>query len=200
MRRGRVVRGRRPALLEGEQLAVVLHRAWYTLFWPAVVLVLFTGLGAYGAGRIPDGGPQHALRWIVGGTAALIVLRWSCWPFLVWYSRTLRITDQRVILCDGLLDKRGTEVPLGRITEVVTDRSGLRRVLGAGRLTVRFAGGYAADVFPVPGAPGRGAVALDDVPSVTAVHRMLLQLVADAPRIAFLPPDPRHGTGRTFPS
>jgi uncharacterized membrane protein YdbT with pleckstrin-like domain len=191
-----VARGRRPALLDGEQLTVVLHRAWYTLFWPAVVLVLFTGLGAYGAGRVPDSGPQHALRWIIGGTAALIVLRWSFWPFLVWYSRSLRITDQRVILCDGLLDKRGTEVPLGRIIEVATDRSGLRRMFGAGRLTVRFAGGYAADLFPVPGAPGQGAVSLDDVPAVNAVHKLLLQLVAQAPRIAFLPPDPHPGSRR----
>lgn len=195
-----MARGGRPALLEGEQQSVVLHRAWYTLLWPAIVLVVFVGLGAYGAGRVPDSGPQQALRAIIGGTAALIVLRWSCWPFLVWYSRTLRITDQRLILCDGLFNKRGTEVPLGRITEVSTDRSGMRRMFGAGRLTVRFAGGYAAELFPVPGAPGRGAVALDDVPSVTHVHKLLLQLVAAAPRIAFLPPDPTGRTGRTFPS
>ncbi len=177
-------------------MAVVLHRAWFTLFWPAVVLLLCVGLGAYGAGRVPDSGPQHALRWIVGGSAGLVALRWSVWPFLVWYSRTVRLTSQRLILCDGLFARRGTEVPLGRVTEVSTHRTGLARVFGAGRLTVSFAGGYAADLFPVRGAPGRGAVSLDDVPSVNAVHRLLLELVADVPRIAFLPPGPPGQAGK----
>ncbi|MGQ0842587.1 MAG: PH domain-containing protein [Sporichthyaceae bacterium] len=195
----------RPVLLEGEHLAVVLRRAWYTLIAPTVVLLLCAGLGGYAAGRIPagdaaGGGPQAALRWIVGGTAVAVALRWSVWPFLIWYSRSLRITTARVVLCDGVFARRGTEVPLGRITEVGSRRTGLRRVLGGGRLTISFAGGYAADLFPVPGAPGRGSVCLDDVPAVAVVHRYLEELVAATPRIAFLPPSPPGESERPFAS
>ncbi|MGQ0465611.1 MAG: PH domain-containing protein [Sporichthyaceae bacterium] len=186
--------GGRPALLEGEQLVVVLRRAWYTLVPAAVVLLLCAGLGAYGAGSVPTdvpgmGGPRHALRWIVAGTAAAVALRWAIWPFLVWYSRSLRITTARLILCDGIFARRGTEIPLGRVTEVAVERAGVGRLLGGGRLRVVFAGGYAADLFPVHGAPGQGAVSLDDVPAVATVHRLLQHLVATAPRIAYLPPD-----------
>lgn len=179
----------RPALLEGEQLLLVLRRAAYTLCAPAVVLLLCAGLGAYGAGSVPDSGPGHALRWIVAGTAAAVALRWSVWPFLVWYSRSLRVTTARLVLCDGIWARRGTEIPLGRITEVTVERVGVGRVLGGGRLRVAFAGGYAADLFPVHGSPGQGAVALDDVPAVSTVHRYLQDVAAAAPRIAFLPPE-----------
>lgn len=181
----------RPALLEGEQLLVVLRRAWYTLLPPAVVLLLCAGLGAYGAGSVPDTGPRHALRWIVASTTTAVALRWSIWPFLVWYSRSLRITTARLILCDGLFARRGTEIPLGRITEVSSERAGAGRLLGGGRLGISFAGGYAADLFPVHGVPGRGAISLDDVPAVATVHRYLQDLAAATPRIAFLPPAPR---------
>lgn len=179
----------RPGLLEGEQLLVVLRRAGYTLLGPAVVLVLCAGLGAYGAGSVPDTGPRHALRWIVACTATAVALRWAIWPTLRWYSRSLRITSRRLILCDGLFARRGTEIPLGRIAEVSSHRKGATAVIGAGRLSVMFAGGYAAAEFPVPGVPGRGAVSLDDVPAVVAVHEYLAALVAATPRIAFLPAD-----------
>lgn len=189
----------RPRLLEGEQLLVVLRRGAYTLAGPAVVLVLCAGLGAYGAGSVPPletgiGGPRHALRWIVAGTATVVALRWAIWPTLRWYSRSLRITSRRLILCDGLFARRGTEIPLGRIAEVSSRRAGPTAMFGAGRLSVIFAGGYAAAEFPVPdrpgrGAPGRSVVALDDVPAVAAVHQYLSALVAATPRIAFLPPE-----------
>jgi hypothetical protein len=100
----------------------------------------------------------------------------------------------------GVLAKHGTDVPLGRVTGVSSTRSMLQRLCGAGRLSVAFAGGYAAELYPASGQPGHGLLMLEDVPMLSEIQPLLAHLVDSCPKIAFLPPNPpRPGPDPALP-
>jgi membrane protein YdbS with pleckstrin-like domain len=181
VRRGRLNLG------EGEQFALQLRRHCYTLAGPALVLLICAGGGAFLVGTVPDTGGHHLLRLLISAAIALVALRWAVWPFLVWYATSWLLTTQRLIICEGVLSGRGTDVPLGRITGVGSTRSLLQRLCGAGRLSIVFAGGYAAELYPA-GQPGHGLLVIDDLPLLNEVQPLVAHLVDSAPRIAFLPP------------
>jgi membrane protein YdbS with pleckstrin-like domain len=172
---------------EDEQYVLRLRRHCYTLTGPALVLLICAGGGAFLIGTVPDTGEHHLLRLLIGAAVALVALRWAVWPFLNWYATSWLLTTRRLIVCEGVLSQRGTDIPLGRITGVGSTRSLLQRLCGAGRLSIVFAGGYAAEIYPA-GQPGHGLLVLDDLPLLHEVQPLLGRLVDGAPRIAFLPP------------
>jgi hypothetical protein len=174
---------------EGEQLALRWRRHSYTLTGPVLVLLSCSGGGGFLLGTLPDSGQHHLLRGLIGAAIGLVGLRWAVWPFLVWYATSWMLTTRRLIVCEGVWSRRGTDVPLGRVTGVSSTRSLLQRMCGAGRLSIGFAGGYAAELHPA-GQPGHGLLIIDDLPLLKEVQPLLVTLVDGAPRIAFLPPTP----------
>lgn len=174
---------------EGEQLALRWRRHSYTLTGPVLVLLSCSGGGGFLLGTLPDSGQHHLLRGIIGAAIGLVGLRWAVWPFLTWYGTSWLLTSRRLIISQGVLAKHGTDVPLGRVTGVSSNRSLLQRLCGAGRLSVGFAGGYATELHPAAGRPGHGLLVLNDVPMLAEVQPLLVHLVECCPKIAFLPPD-----------
>lgn len=162
---------RRVPLAEGETLAVELRRHGHTLVLPVLVLLLAAAVGPFLAGTVPDSEARPTLRVIIAATGAVLVLRWSIWPFLAWYARSVLLTTRRLIIREGVLARRGQDVPLDAITDASYTRTLLQRMLGCGRLSIA-----------VGGRPG--AVVLDDVPLVAEVRSALAGLAADARRSA----------------
>jgi hypothetical protein len=184
---------------EGEQVALRWRRHCYTLTGPVLILFLCSGGGGFLLGTLPDSGRHHVLRLIIGAAIALVALRWAVWPFLTWYGTSWLLTSRRLIISRGVWSKHGTDVPLGRVTGVSSNRSLLQRLCGAGRLSIGFAGGYAAELHPA-GQPGHGLLVINDVPMLAEVHPLLLHLVEICPKIAFLPPaPPRPGPDPALP-
>ena len=179
------MKGGRVLLADGERLALELRSHWYTLIGPALVLVTTSGTGSFLAATVPDSDAQTTLRWIIAATCAALVLRWSVWPFLVWYANSYLLTTRRLIIREGVMARRGHDIPLARITDASFTRSLLQRMLGCGRLTINTAG-------------QRGSVVIDDVPLVEDVQRAIQSLVSGAPRPApppsFGDPARRHET------
>lgn len=138
---------------------------------PAVVLVLVMGLAGYAASAAPDGPAQGPLRTGIVVIAGLLVTRLCVVPFLRWRATTLTITDRRVRTRQGVLRSRTREVPLGRIADVVVERSVLQRLTGSGTL-VLVTGGDGSDL------------SVPDVPGVVQVAGALLDLVDDLPEPA----------------
>jgi membrane protein YdbS with pleckstrin-like domain len=158
----------RVLLADGERLAIELRSHWYRLLGPVLVLFVTTGAASYLAATVPESEARPTLRWIIAGTAAVIVLRWSVWPYLVWYAHSYLLTTRRFIIREGVLARRGHDIPLGRIVEASFSRTLLQRMLGCGRLEIQTAG-------------QRGLVVIDDVPLVEDVQRAIYGLVAAAP-------------------
>ena len=106
-----MARRERIPLLEGESLVFELREHCSALIWPAFLLVITTGIGAFLAGTVPDNGAQTTLRLIIAGVCAAIILRWSVWPFLAWYGHSWVLTTKRLIVREGVLSRRGIDVP-----------------------------------------------------------------------------------------
>jgi uncharacterized membrane protein YdbT with pleckstrin-like domain len=149
-------------LADDEKLVLVLRRHIKVLFVPILIVVLC--LGAVGAAAAA--GAQSWLLLAVGIVAAVIAVRWSLWPFLVWFNTVYAITTRRLILRSGVLNRAGHDMPLSRLNDVSFSHNLLERMLGCGTLVVESGG-------------EQGQLTLDDVPKVELVQRTLHRLADD---------------------
>ncbi|HUR73036.1 MAG TPA: PH domain-containing protein [Sporichthya sp.] len=168
-------RRERIPLLEGEGLVFELREHWFTLIWPAFILVVTTGIGAFLAGTVPDSGARSTLRLIITATAGAIILRWSVWPFLSWYGRSWVLTTRRLIVREGVLSRKGLDIPLARVITSSFGRTLLQRMLRCGRLTISTAGQY-------------GELVLDNTPMVGEVQKVITAAVANSSQATVRPP------------
>jgi len=68
---------------------------------------------------------------------AVLVIAWAVASFrgvTNWYATDLVLTNRRVIFRQGLLSKKGYEIPVDRVQDVGFRQSGLQRMVGAGDL------------------------------------------------------------------
>jgi uncharacterized membrane protein YdbT with pleckstrin-like domain len=154
-------------LAQDERLVLVLRRHVKVLLGPLVVLLITAGVGGMGIGLVPDGQMQPWLRLGVGAVAGFIILRWSIWPFVVWWNTLYAITTRRLVLREGVLSRKGHDMPLVRLNDVSFSHSFIDRLLGCGTLVVESAG-------------ERGQLLLDDIPKVELVQRTLYRLADEA--------------------
>lgn len=143
---------------------MVLRPHGRALVRPVAVLVLALGLGAFAAGRVPDGELQVPGRLAVAVVVAGLVLRGVMMPYLRWLSTRVIVTDRRLMTRTGVLTRSGRDVPLARIVDVGHVRTPLQRLLRCGTLLVDTSG-------------ERGGLVLRDVPRVEQVQRELHDLL-----------------------
>ena len=137
------------------------------LFWPALGLVLIGAAVGAGCALIPsESRPVGQLGVALVGL--VLAIWWAVIPFLRWRTTTYTVTNRRLLTRSGILSRTGQQVPLDRVVEVNLDRSLADRMLGCGTLTVVTAG-------------EDGALVLDDIPEVEAVHAELSELLYTDP-------------------
>ena len=175
-------RRERIPLLEGEGLVFELREHPFTLVWPAVLLVVTTGIGSFLAGTVPDNGARSTLRLIIAGTCVAIILRWSVWPFLSWYGHSWVLTTRRLILREGVLSRKGVDVALTRVIGSSISRTLLQRIFRSGRLTISTAGPH-------------GDLVIENTPMVAEVARVVSSAVAHS--VPVRPPGPLGSPGDT---
>lgn len=152
---------------DDESLVLSLRPHIKVLFWPAVVLLLVAPGAALLAGYVPSGFTQPWLRGAIGVVFGIILLRWSVWPFLVWWNRVYAVTTGRLVIREGVFNRAGHDMPLVRLNDVSFEHSFWERILGCGTLVVESAG-------------ERGQIQLDDIPKVEQVQRTLYRLSDEA--------------------
>ena len=127
----------RKLLNRGEHINLDLHPHWVVFVKPGSIVVVFVALAIWGQ-QLGDGwfktGVSRVL--LVAILLGLInfgsaVMRWSRTYFVV--------TSQRVIFREGVLARRGVEIPLERVNHVTFAQSILERMLGAGDLLIESA-------------------------------------------------------------
>jgi uncharacterized membrane protein YdbT with pleckstrin-like domain len=148
-----------PKLLnEGERVVWSTRTHVKVLFTAVLVLFVATGVGGY-LSSLPDENQKLWLTiiWVVVG---LIVLVYSVWPFLNWFTTSYTVTDRRLTTHTGVLTRTGHDIPIARISDVSYEKGIVDRMLGCGTLIVSDAS-------------EQGRVQLRDVPHV---ERLQLQL------------------------
>ncbi len=80
----------------------------------------------------------------------IIVVVWGAWAIVVylqWSSASLTVTDQRVILEEGVFRRDSKVIALDRVQDVSTKQSLLGRVLRYGLVEIDAAGVQGAETF-----------------------------------------------------
>jgi uncharacterized membrane protein YdbT with pleckstrin-like domain len=159
----------RKLLTDGESVVVDTRTHPKALIVPVLVLLVTVAVAIFLDSHVGNG-VVSLIVWIL----ALVVISWfTLRPFLDWLTSTYTITTKRLITREGVLARRGHDIPLHRISDVAYDMGVVDRMLGCGTLVISDASTH-------------GSVRLHDIPDVENVQRRLTELLdgetATAPR------------------
>lgn len=125
-------------LNENEELILDLHPHWWYFAQSGGAAVGAVIAWAYGSSKI-DGGFWN---WVPKSLAVVVALAavWVGWEYLQWRFTNFAITSSRVIYQQGLVSKKGIEIPLERVNNVNFNQTIVERILGAGDLLIESGG------------------------------------------------------------
>ena len=147
-------------LTEGESVVVDTRTHPKALIGPGVVLVVTLAVAIYLDGLVGN----HVVSLLIWLVALVVGVWWVLRPFLEWLTSTYTITTKRLITREGVVSRKGHDIPLMRISDVAYDQGLLDRVLGCGTLVISDASTH-------------GSVQLHDIPHVEQVQRQLTDLL-----------------------
>jgi membrane protein YdbS with pleckstrin-like domain len=154
---------------DDEQPVLLLRPHWKTLVRPWLLAAIVVAAALVVEAVIPSGSAAAAERLAVGVVALLALMVWLMVPVLRWRTTTYELTTRRLRMREGILTRRGRDIPLVRINDVSFQKGPLDRLLGSGRLVVESAGEH-------------GQILLNDIPRVEYVQSTLFRLVEDEQR------------------
>ena len=149
-----------------EKIVLELHPHWRALIVPALLVPVVAGLAAFLASLVGDGDYQGPVRIAIVVVAVVLLVVFSLVPFLRWVTTLYVVTDRRIALRTGILNRSGRDVPLPRVNDVTFEHSFIERFFRSGTLIIESAG-------------ERGQVQLQDVPRVEEVQSTVYRLVED---------------------
>ncbi len=151
-------------LADDEEVVLAMRPHWKEMVGPVLVLLITSPAASYLAKIVPESSAQGWLRLAIVVIAALVILRFSVWPFIKWITTSYVVTDRRIITRVGVVARTGRDMPISRINDVTFQHSGiLERILSCGTLVIESAG-------------ERGQLVLVDVPHVEEVQRDVYRL------------------------
>jgi uncharacterized membrane protein YdbT with pleckstrin-like domain len=145
----------------GEKIVISTRTHPKALLLPILSLVLLLAAGVLFQTYVTDDSTALLVVW---GLVALLVLWRVVWPFLDWLTSSYTITDRRLLTRNGIITRRGHDIPLGRISDVSFERDLVDRVLGCGTLVIT-------------NASTNGQVLVYDIPQVEAAQSRLNELL-----------------------
>jgi uncharacterized membrane protein YdbT with pleckstrin-like domain len=174
----------RRLLNEDEDVVFDLHPHWKMLVVPTLLAPVIVFVATFGAGKIPEGSQQRNLRIVVALLAVVAFAWFTVRPYVRWLTTHFVVTTRRVLMREGLIARKGRDIPIFRINDVTFEHTVIERMLGCGTLVVESAG-------------ERGQVSLTDIPHVEDVQREIYTLLDqdDARRRGGPLGDPDPGQG-----
>lgn len=154
------------SLAVGEQPVATLHPHWKTLVRPIAATFIVVAALLVGEVLIPGNRYAWPERLALAVVAVVLLMWWLMVPILAWRTTVYELTTRRLRLRDGILTRRGRDIPLSRITDVSFRKGVLDRILGAGTLVVESAGEH-------------GRLTLREIPRVEQVSALVSQLMED---------------------
>ncbi len=136
-----------PNLLPGETIVMSRHPHWLvpvkTLLWPVAILVAVAVLDR----MLPASLVARDVK-VVATLAALALLGgWAIVTWFRWMATTFTITNQRVILEEGLLSRSSKVIPIDRVQDVSMRQSLVARIFRYGSVEIDAAGSQGREVL-----------------------------------------------------
>lgn len=126
-------------LNDNETIALDMHPHWWYFAGPAAAVVGAIVVGIVILAADPNGWLASVLTY--GGTGLLIICAlWLLSRYVRWLSTNFVITSHRLIFRQGVIAKRGIEIPLERVNNVNFSQGIFERMLGAGDLLIESGG------------------------------------------------------------
>ena len=130
----------RRLLNEGEDVVLDLHPHWW-FFTKPVVAVVATAVGAIALRNVND-----ALLLLLLALVGLSLF-WLAIRYARWSTTNVVVTTDRLIHREGVLGKRGKEIPLERLNDIAVSQTFFERIIGAGDVTIESGGEQGQQVF-----------------------------------------------------
>jgi uncharacterized membrane protein YdbT with pleckstrin-like domain len=131
-------------LLPGETHVVTVRRHWVVLarllVLPAILVVAVVALNV--AISMPG---ELRLLVTLGGLASAGL--WAIVAWVRWSSTSMTVTDHRVVLESGILNRESKVIPLDRVQDVSTRQSLSGRLFGYGEVEIDAAGPTGSEVL-----------------------------------------------------
>jgi len=137
-------------LADEEELVLHLRPHWRTAIGP--VLLLLVTLGATIVAWVML--PQNSGGRLGFAVVAVIMLyhatRYGIRPLVAWRCTHYVVTDERILLQDGVIARERRDLPLNRVNDHVLSQSPADRLFGSGTLVIDSIGDQAAVLARVP--------------------------------------------------
>jgi len=150
----------------GEEVMVSTRTHPKALLLPLLTLVVLLAVGVAAQVYIDldDTDTERILQLVIWAVIGALIAWRVVWPTLDWLMASYTITNRRLITRNGILTRRGHDIPLSRISDVAYERDLIDRMLGCGTLVISDASTH-------------GQVLIYDIPRVEETQRDLNQLL-----------------------
>lgn len=118
----------------GERLVVDTHPHWWYFAKQAVALVGSIALLIFFRTKDWD------VPTLIMAALTVVSLLWFVGRYLKWMTTNFAVTSHRVIFREGVIAKKGIEIPLDRVNTIFFDQRIVERMLGTGDLVIESAG------------------------------------------------------------
>ena len=137
-------------LTDEEGVVLHLHPHWKTAVRPGLLVLLALAVTILAWVMLP----QNNGGFLAFGVVALIMgyhgIRYGVAPLVIWRCTHYVLTDERILLQDGVIARERRDLPLNRVNDHALTQSLLDRLFGAGTLTIDSIGDQAAVLVGVP--------------------------------------------------
>ena len=124
----------RKLLNTGERIVVDIHPHWWYFAKQAAALVASIALLIFVRTKDWD------VPTLIMAGLTLLSLLWFVARYLKWMTTNFAVTSHRVIFREGVIAKKGIEIPLDRVNTIFFSQGILERILRTGDLTIESAG------------------------------------------------------------
>jgi uncharacterized membrane protein YdbT with pleckstrin-like domain len=150
----------------GERVILSDHPHWTTLIRTVVLLILTVLAAGVAIYFVPASDVEGQVRLGIVGVALVVALVVSVVPFLRWFATRYELTEQGLVIREGILSRSVRTIPIGRVNDASHSQRLIERMLGKGTLTVESGG-------------ERGRLVLKNVPDVDNWHQQIYRLIDD---------------------
>jgi membrane protein YdbS with pleckstrin-like domain len=149
-------------LNEGETVVIDTRTHVKALLWPLVCLVILLAIGSYSEATLDS----RNLRWVIWAVLLVGIVWFVLRPVILWATATYTFTDRRLITRNGVIVRRGHDMPLARISDIAYEFGPIDRMLGCGTLLISDASTH-------------GTIRLHDIPRVEETQRKVNEMLAN---------------------
>jgi uncharacterized membrane protein YdbT with pleckstrin-like domain len=150
-------------LTDDEYIVVHTHPHWSRIAGPALAVPVVLLVAVLGVFFVPAWWVQHAIQYAIIGLGLVALIYLSVLPWSLWVTTRYVLTNERMMIREGLVNRTGRDIPLARIEDVSFQQTFLERLSGSGTLIVSGAG-------------ERGPLVLSSFPHVADVQATVYEL------------------------